>query len=31
MVPESSFHQGANRVEVLEIEPSGELRRLGVA
>jgi Sulfatase len=31
IVPESSFHQGANRVEVLEIEPSGELRRLGVA
>src|SRR5436190_858574 len=31
MVPESSFHQGSNRVEVLEIEPGGGLRRLGQA
>jgi hypothetical protein len=31
MVPESSFRQGANRVEVLEIEPGGGLRRLGSA
>jgi hypothetical protein len=29
MVPEPSFHQGRNRVEVLEIEPGGGLRRLG--
>jgi hypothetical protein len=31
MVPESSFHQGRNRVEVLEIEPGGGLKRLGQA
>jgi hypothetical protein len=31
MVPESSFHQGRNRVEVLEVEPGGGLRRLGSA
>ncbi|MFL5868511.1 MAG: sulfatase-like hydrolase/transferase [Thermoleophilaceae bacterium] len=31
MVPESSFHQGSNRVELLEIEPGGGLRRLGQA
>ena len=31
MVPESPFHQGSNRVEVLEIEPGGGLRRLGQA
>jgi hypothetical protein len=31
MVPESSFHQGRNRVEVLEVQPSGRLRRLGRA
>jgi hypothetical protein len=31
MVPESSFHQGRNRVEVLEVEPGGGLRRLGAA
>jgi hypothetical protein len=29
MVPEGSFHQGRNRVEVLEIQPGGALRRLG--
>ena len=29
MVPESSFRQGRNRVEVLEIQPGGTLRRLG--
>jgi hypothetical protein len=29
MVPESSFRKGRNRVEVLEIQPGGTLRRLG--
>jgi len=29
MVPESSFHQGRNRVELLEVQSGGRLRRLG--
>ncbi|HEY1357546.1 MAG TPA: sulfatase-like hydrolase/transferase [Thermoleophilaceae bacterium] len=31
MVPESSFHQGRNKVEIFEIDPGNRLKRLGQA